>query len=152
MPTKSATAAKVWTEEERDAMRESARERKTSARLSPEEERAQGEQDVRDSIAKLPPDERAMAQRIHELVTAAAPALRPKTYYGMPAFARQGKDGKTICFFKPKSKFRERYSTFGFETNASLDDGAMWPVAFAVTELTPAVEARITELAKKAAG
>ena len=92
-----------------------------------------------------------MAERIHALVTAAAPALVPKTYYGMPAYAG-GKDGKVICFFKPKSKFKVRYSTFGFQPDARLDDGDMWPVAFAVTKLTPAVEARIAELVKKAAG
>ena len=90
-----------------------------------------------------------MAQRIHEIVTASAPTLVPRTYYGMPAYAR---DGKTICFFKPASKFKERYSTFGFEPHAKLDDGDMWPVAFAVTKLTPAVEKQIAELVKKAVG
>ena len=90
-----------------------------------------------------------MAERIHALVTAAAPALVPKTYYGMPAYA---KDGKTICFFQPKSKFKVRYSTFGFQQHARLDDGDMWPVAFSVAKLTPEVEAQIAELVKKAAG
>ena len=155
MPAKQTTTTRgsnVWSDEEKAAMKESARERKSTAKVSPAEQRAQGEQDLRASVAKLPPDERAMAERIHAIVTAAAPTLVPKTYYGMPAYASEGKDGKTICFFKPKSKFKERYSTFGFETNARLDDGAMWPVAFAVIELTPAVEARIGELARKAAG
>ena len=93
-----------------------------------------------------------MAERIHAIVTAAAPSLAPKTYYGMPAYARDGKDGKVICFFKPKSKFKVRYSTFGFQPDASLDEGDMWPTEFAVIELTTAVEARIAELVKKAAG
>ena len=145
------SSSKVWTDEERAAMQQSARERKTSARLSPDEQRAQGERDLRESIAKMPPDDGAMAQRIHALVTEAAPSLVPKTYYGMPAYAREGKDGKTICFFKPKSKFKERYSTFGFEAHASLDEGAMWPVAFAVIDLTADVEKRIRDLVKKAA-
>src|SRR3974377_542917 len=98
-------------------MQQSARERRASARLSPDEQREQGERDLRASIAKMPPDERAMAERIHALVTEAAPSLVPKTYYGMPAFAREGKDGKTICFFKPKSKFKESYATFTFHTS-----------------------------------
>ena len=141
-----------WTDEERAAMKQAARERKTSARLSPDEQRAQGERDLREAIAKMPADDRAMAERIHALVTEAAPTLVPKTYYGMPAYATEGKDGKTVCFFKPASKFKERYSTFGFEQAARLDDGQMWPVSFALTELTPGVEARVVELVKKAAG
>jgi len=143
---------KVWTAEERAAMQESTRERKSAAKLSPAELRAQGEQDLRASIAKMTPDEQAMAQRLHELVTTAAPALAPKTYYGMPAWATEGKDGKVICFFQNKSKFKVRYSTFGFQPDARIDDGDAWPVAFAVTALTPAVEARLVELVKKAAG
>ncbi len=155
--TKTATgtssgSGEVWSDDERAAMKEGARERKASARLSPDEQRAQGERDLRASVAKMPPDDRAMAERIHALVTEAAPSLVPKTYYGMPAYAREGKDGKTICFFKPKSKFKERYSTFTFETSAGLDDGAMWPVAFAVVELTAGVEKRIGDLVRKAAG
>jgi uncharacterized protein YdhG (YjbR/CyaY superfamily) len=160
MSTKQATKSryqkrnegKVWTEEERAAMQESARERKVASRRSPAEERAEGEQDLLDKIAKMPADDRAMAERIHALVTAAVPSLVPKTYYGMPAYASEGKDGKIICFFQPKSKFKVRYSTFGFQPDAKLDDGQMGPIAFAVNELTPAVEAQITELAKKAAG
>jgi uncharacterized protein YdhG (YjbR/CyaY superfamily) len=146
--TGSRGSSNVWSDVERAAMRESARERKKSARLSPEEERAEGEADVRAKIAEMPPDERAMAERIHELVTANAPAFVPRTYYGMPAYA---KDGKVICFFQNKSKFKVRYSTFGFQPDARIDDGDMWPVAFAVTELTPATEGRIAELVKKAA-
>ena len=143
-----AKTANVWSDEERAAMQESVRERKSAARLSPEEERAAGEREVRDKIAGLPEPDRGLATRVHEIVTAAAPDLVPRTYYGMPAYAR---GGKTLCFFKPKSKFKERYSTFGFETNAPLDDGVMWPVAFAIVEVTPEVEARIAALVKEAA-
>jgi uncharacterized protein YdhG (YjbR/CyaY superfamily) len=142
-------APNVWTDEERAAMQESARERKAASRRSPADERAEGEREVRAKIAEMPEPDRGLAERIHELVTASAPGLTPRTYYGMPAYAR---DGKTICFFKPASKFKERYATFGFETRAKLDDGEMWPVAFAVTKMTAGVEARIAELVKKAAG
>jgi uncharacterized protein YdhG (YjbR/CyaY superfamily) len=93
-----------------------------------------------------------MAERIHAIVSAAVPALAPKTYYGMPAYATEGKNGKVIGFFKPKSKFRVRYSTFGFQPDAHLDDGPMWATEFALIELTPAVEAKLVELVKKAAG
>ncbi len=144
-PAKS--TANVWTDEERAAMQESARERKATSRRTPADERAEGEADLRAKIAEMPTAERAMAERIHELVTKAGPALVPKTYYGMPAYA---KDGKTICFFQPASKFKVRYSTLGFQPDARIDDGEMWPVSFAVTELTPRSEARIAELVKKA--
>lgn len=147
MPTKS--SPKVWSEVERAAMREAARERKAGARLSAEEQRAAGEAEIQAKIAAMPPDDAAMAARIHELVSAAAPDFVPRTFYGMPAYAR---DGKTICFFQSKSKFKVRYSTFGFQPDARIDDGPMWPVAFAVVELTPAVERRIVDLVKKAAG
>jgi uncharacterized protein YdhG (YjbR/CyaY superfamily) len=143
------TKDNLFTKEERAAVAATARERKSSAKLSPEEERAAGLQDLRDSLAKMPPDDRAMGERIHEIVSAARPDLTPKTYYGMPAYAR---DGKTICFYKAKSKFRVRYSTFGFQPDATLDDGPMWATEFAVVELTPAVEKRITELVRQAAG
>ena len=139
----------VWSDEERAAMQESARERKASARLTPEQERAQGEADLRAKIAEMTDAERAMAERLHDLVSANAPAFVPRTYYGMPAYS---KDGKTICFFQPASKFKVRYSTFGFQPDATIDDGDMWPVAFALTKLTPATEKRIVELIKKAAG
>ena len=145
----SRTASKVFTAEERAAMQESARERKAAARRDPADERAAGERDIQAKIAEMPEPDRGMAQRVHELVTAGAPLLVPRTYYGMPAYA---KDGKTVCFFKPASKFKERYATFGFEQAARIDDGQMWPVAFALTELTPADEARIAALVKKAAG
>jgi uncharacterized protein YdhG (YjbR/CyaY superfamily) len=143
---------KVWTEAERAAMRASVRERKAASGRSPAEERAEGEADLKAKIAEMPADDRAMAERIHALVIAAAPSLTPKTYYGMPAYATEGKNGKVIAFFKPKSKFKVRYSTFGFQPDARLDDGEMWPTEFAVTALTPTVEARIADLVKKAAG
>jgi uncharacterized protein YdhG (YjbR/CyaY superfamily) len=160
MPTNHATKNryatrnddKVFTEEERAAVAATARERKSAAGRSPAQERADGEADLRESLAKMPADDRAMGERIHEIVTTAAPALVPKTYYGMPAYARAGKDGKVIAFYKPKSKFKVRYSTFGFQPDAALDDGKMWATEFAVIELTPGVQDRIAELIKKAAG
>ena len=152
MPAKTtpkAAAEKVWSDEERAAMQESARERKKQAKLTPEQERAAGEAEISAKIAEMPEPDHSMAQRIHDLISTEAPVFVPRTYYGMPAYA---KDGKVICFFQPKSKFKVRYSTFGFQPDARIDDGPMWPVAFAVTELTPAVEKRIVELVKKAAG
>jgi uncharacterized protein YdhG (YjbR/CyaY superfamily) len=146
--TAKSKAANVWTDEERAAMQASARERKVASRRDPAEERAEGEQEVLAKIADMPTADRVMGERIHELVTTTAPSLAPRTYYGMPAYA---KDGKVICFYKPKSKFKVRYSTFEFQPDARLDDGEMWPVSFAVTELTPRSEARIKELVKKAA-
>jgi uncharacterized protein YdhG (YjbR/CyaY superfamily) len=150
-PTKRGSSAKtsanVWSEEERAAMQASARERKKSARVSPEEERAAGEADVQAAIAAMPDDDRAMAARIHELVLATASDLVPRTYYGMPAYAR---DGKVICFFQSKAKFKVRYSTLGFQPDARLDDGEMWPIAFALTSLTAAGEKRIAALVEKA--
>jgi uncharacterized protein YdhG (YjbR/CyaY superfamily) len=141
--------ANVWTDEERAAMQESARERRVASKRSPEQERAEGEADLLAKIAEMPADDRIMAERIHELVTKAAPSFVPRTYYGMPAYS---KDGKVICFWQPKSKFKVRYSTFGFQPDARIDDGDLWPVAFAVEKLTPRTEARIVELVKKAAG
>jgi len=161
MPAKQATKSKyessrdedkVFTEAERAAVAATARERKASTGRSPAEERAEGLQDLKDSIAKMPADDRAMGERIHAIVTAAIPALVPKTYYGMPAYATEGKNGKVIAWFKPKSKFKVRYSTFGLQPDAQLDDGPMWPTEFAVIELTPAVEKRLAELVKKAVG
>jgi uncharacterized protein YdhG (YjbR/CyaY superfamily) len=145
----SSASANVWTDEERAAMQESARERKVVSRRGSVDERAEGEADLRAKIAEMPTAERAMAERIHEVVTTAAPSLAPKTYYGMPAYA---KDGKVICFFQPASKFKVRYSTFGFQPEARIDDGEMWPVAFALTALTPDAEKRIGALVKKAVG
>jgi len=143
---------KVFSEAERAAVAATARERKAASGRTPAEERAEGLQDLRDALAKMPADDRAMGERIHEIVSDAVPALVPKTYYGMPAYATEGKNGKVIGFYKPKSKFKVRYSTIGFQPDATLDDGEMWPTEFAVTELTPAVEKRIAELIKKAAG
>ena len=160
MPTKPAAKSryetrnedKVWTDEERAAMLASAKERKVAAGRGSVDERADGLKDLRASIAKMPPDDRAMAERIHEIMSTAAPTLMPKTYYGMPAYATEGKNGKVICFFKPKSKFKVRYSTIGFQPDARLDDGDMWPTEFAVITLSPAVEKHIADLARKAAG
>jgi uncharacterized protein YdhG (YjbR/CyaY superfamily) len=154
MPAKSPSQSKdnVFSEAERAAVAATARERKAATGRGPEEERAAGLQDLRDSIAKMPADDRSMAERVHAIVTEAAPSLVPKTYYGMPAYATEGKNGKVICFFKPKSKFKVRYSTFGFQPDAHLDEGDMWATEFAVIKLTPAVEARIAELARKGAG
>jgi uncharacterized protein YdhG (YjbR/CyaY superfamily) len=157
MPTKSSPktgsttrgSANVWTDEERAAMQESARERKAASRRGSPDDRAAGEEEVQAKIAELPEHDRVMAERVHALVTTAAPSLVPRTYYGMPAYA---KDGKVICFFQPGSKFKVRYPTFGFQPDARLDDGTLWPVAFALMELTADAEARITELVKKAAG
>jgi uncharacterized protein YdhG (YjbR/CyaY superfamily) len=146
--TKRGKSSKVWTDEERAAMQESAKERKGASRRKPADERAEGERAIREKIAGMPEPDRTMAERVHAIVTESAPILVPRTYYGMPAYAR---DGKTVCFFKPASKFKERYATLGFEQHASLDDGEMWPVAFALAELTPKAEARIAELVKRAA-
>ena len=157
MPTKQVTKTRgetsndktMWTDEERAAAQAAVKERQAAASG---DERVDGLKALRDSIAKMPADDRAMAERIHEIVSEAVPALVPKTYYGMPAYATEGKNGKTICFFKPKSKFRVRYSTFGFQPDARLDDGDMWPTEFAVIKLTPAVEKQIGDLARKGAG
>ncbi len=144
-----ATKEKVWTDEEKAAMQASARERKVSAKRSPAEERAEGLKDLEGALAKMPADDRAMGERIHVIVTAAAPSLVPKTYYGMPAYAREGKDGKTIAFYKPKSKFK---MALDLRLPARRDPGRWRHVAdqFAVITLTPAVEARIAELVRKA--
>ncbi len=140
-------SSKTWSDEERAAMREGARERKSSAKMSPAEARAAGEAEVNAKIAAMPDHDRAMATRIQQLVLTVAPDLVPRTYYGMPAWAR---DGRTICFFKPASKFKERYATFAFDQAANLDDGTMWPKEYALTELDPDAEARITELVRRA--
>jgi uncharacterized protein YdhG (YjbR/CyaY superfamily) len=146
--TTNEKSANVWTDEEKAAMRAGARERKASSKRSPEEERAEGEAEVLAKIADMPPPDRKMGERIHALVTDTDPDLVPRTYYGMPAYA---KDGKVIAFFKPASKFKVRYATFEFQPDASLDDGDMWPVSFAVAKLTPDVESRIAALVKKGA-
>jgi len=129
-------------------MQETVRERRKAAKLSPEEQRIEGEADVQAKIAEMPEDDRAIATRIHKIVLEAVPELVPRTFYGMPAYS---KDGKVICFFQSKSKFKVRYSTLGFQHDARLDDEEMWPVAFAVIKLTPENEKRIAQLVKKAA-
>ena len=144
----SAKASKVFTAEERAAMVEISKERKTEARRA-KGGKGDGEADVLAKIAEMPAGDRKIATRIHELVKEAAPELSPKTWYGMPAYANA--DGKLICFFTAAAKFKSRYATFGFEETANLDDGTMWPTSFAVQELTPATEARLVELVKKAA-
>jgi uncharacterized protein YdhG (YjbR/CyaY superfamily) len=136
------------TDEERGAMKERTKELKAEARRGSRADKADGESEVLAKIAEMPEPDRALATRLHAIVKASAPALSPKTWYGMPAYA---KDGKIICFFQSAHKFKSRYATFGFDVAANLDDGAMWPVAFALTELTATEEARIAALVKKAA-
>jgi uncharacterized protein YdhG (YjbR/CyaY superfamily) len=135
-----------FTEGERDAMRERSREIKAE-RARGKGPKKDGERDVLDKIAEMPPADRAMAERVHEIVKASAPTLSPKTWYGMPAYA---KNGKVICFFQSAAKFKARYATFGFNEDAQLDDGPMWPTSYALKDLTPVAEATITALVKKA--
>ena len=137
--------SKGFTDDERAAMRERAKELKAEARAN--KNRADGESDLLAKIAEMPAHDRAMAKRLHAIVTASAPDLLPKTWYGMPAYAR---DGKVVCFFQSAEKFKSRYATFGFSDEANLDDGAMWPTSFALKELTAADEARIGALVKRA--
>jgi uncharacterized protein YdhG (YjbR/CyaY superfamily) len=146
-PNKAASgkASAGFTAEEKAAMRERARELKAEARAG--RDRAAGEKDLLAKLAELPKADRALGQKIHEIVTKTAPKLAPRTWYGMPAYAR---DGKVVCYFTPASKFKERYSTFGFNASANLDDGRMWPTSFAVTTLTATEERRIAALVKKA--
>ena len=130
-------ASETFTADERAAMKERAREAKAGS----------GESDVLAKIAEMPEPDRAIAERLHALITASGPELSPRTWYGMPAYA---KDGTVLCHFQPAQKFKTRYATFGFTDKANLDDGAIWPVAFALTKLTADVEARIGELVKRA--
>jgi len=139
--------AKGFTDEERAAMRERAREVKAEARRGSKKGKADGESDVLAKIAEMKGPDRAMAKRIHAIVKASAPDLSPRTWYGMPAYA---KDGNVVCFFQSAEKFKSRYATFGFNDKANLDHGAMWPTAFALKELTAAEEAKIAALVKKA--
>jgi uncharacterized protein YdhG (YjbR/CyaY superfamily) len=139
--------SKGFTDEERAAMKERARELKAEARRGSRAKKTDGESDLLAKIAEMPEPDRAMAERLHAIVKASAPALSPKTWYGMPAYA---KDGKVVCFFQSAEKFKSRYATFGFNDAANLDEGAMWPVAFALTALTAADEARIGALVRKA--
>jgi uncharacterized protein YdhG (YjbR/CyaY superfamily) len=136
-----------FTDEEQAAMKERAQELKAEARRGRRADQADGESDVFAHIAKMPEPDRAMAMRLHAIRKNSAPALSPKTWYGMPAYA---KDGKVVCFFQSAQKFKARYATFGFSDEAKLDEGAMWPTAFALKELTAAEEARIAALVKKA--
>src|SRR5436309_8699347 len=136
-----------FTEEERAAMKERARELKAAARRGPRAAKADGESAVLAKIAEMPEPDRVMAERLHAIIKASAPALSPKTWYGMPAYA---KDGNVVCFFQSAQKFKSRYATFGFSEQANLDEGAMWPSSFALKELTAAEEARIGALVKKA--
>ena len=147
--TKSTTATNRkgggFTSEELAAMRERAQELKAASRA--DKDKAEGEGAVLAKIAEMPEPECSMARRLHAIIKANAPTLSPKTWYGMPAYA---KDGKVVCFFQSAQKFKARYATFGFSDEANLDEGAMWPTAFALKELTAAEEARIAALVKKA--
>ena len=136
-----------FTDEERDAMKERAQELKAAARRGPRADKADGESAVLAKIAEMPGPDRALGERLHAVVKASAPALSPRLWYGMPAYA---KDGKVVCFFQSAQKFNTRYATFGFSDKANLDEGAICPTAFALTELTAADEARIGALVKKA--
>jgi uncharacterized protein YdhG (YjbR/CyaY superfamily) len=136
-----------FTDEERGAMKERAKELKAAARRGPSGKKADEESAVVAKIAEMTESDRAMAERLHAVITSSAPDLSPKLWYGMPAYA---KDGKVVCFFQSAQKFNARYATFGFNDAAKLDEGAMWPTAFALTELTAADEARIGALVKKA--
>jgi uncharacterized protein YdhG (YjbR/CyaY superfamily) len=142
---KSTTAR--FTDEERGAMKERVQELKTAARRGPPADKADGESAVLAKIAEMPEPDRATGERLHAVIKASAPALSPRLWYGMPAYAR---DGKVVCFFQTAQKFKTRYATFGFSDEANLDEGAMWPTAFALKELTAEDEARIGALVKKA--
>jgi hypothetical protein len=150
-PAKRGTAAgpafEGFTDDERAAMKEHAKELKTAARRGPRAAKADGEGDVLAKIAEMQEPDRVMAERLHAIIKASAPELAPRLWYGMPAYA---KDGKVLCFFQSGQKFKTRYATFGFSDTANLDEGTMWPNAYALTELTAADEARIAALVKKA--
>jgi uncharacterized protein YdhG (YjbR/CyaY superfamily) len=145
--TTTAKASKGFTEDERAAMRERAQELKAASRRGPRAEKADGESEVLAKITEMAEPDRAMAERLHALIKAGAPTLSPRTWYGMPAYA---KDGNVVCFFQPAQKFKTRYATLGFSDRANLDDGNMWPTAFALKTLTAADQARIRALLKKA--
>ncbi len=159
MATKTATSTQIdlndasgkWTDDEIDAMKEHAKELKTAKRRSAAaaDAAAEGEADVLAKIKEMPGPDRVLAERIHAIVKSSAPELASRTWYGMPAYT---KGGKVVCFFKAASKFNGRYATFGFEEQAALDDGEMWPTSWALEKLTPAGEKLIAELVKKAAG
>ena len=136
-----------FTDEERVAMKERIQELKAAGRRGPRADKADGESAVLAKIAEMPEPDRAMGKRLHAIIKASAPALSPRLWYGMPAYA---KDGKVVCFFQSAQKFNTRYATFGFSDTANLDEGALWPVAFALKELTATEEAKIGALVKKA--
>jgi hypothetical protein len=149
-PARSTAAAGTFdgfTDDERAAMKDHAQELKAAARRGPRAGKADGEADVLAKIAEMPEHDRALAERLHAIVKAAAPALSPRTWYGMPAYAE---DGNVVCFFQSAQKFKTRYATLGFSDKANIDEGTMWPTYFALTELTPADEARIVALVKQA--
>ena len=145
--TSATKKSKGFTDEERAAMKERAQELKAEGRRGRGADKADGERDVLAKLAEMPEPDRAMGERLHAIIRASAPDLTPKTWYGMPAYA---KDGKVVCFFQAADKFKSRYATFGFDVAAKLDEGAMWPTSFALTELTAADEARIAALVKQA--
>ncbi|SDZ01745.1 iron chaperone [Herbiconiux ginsengi] len=136
-----------FTAEEREAMKERAKELKTAARRPARSKKVDGLTDLLEKIAEMPDEDRAIAERVHAVITAAGPDLEPRTWYGQPAYA---KDGQVVCFFQSSSKFRTRYSTLGFNEAAQLDDGPMWPTAFAIVEITDAVEKQIAALVTRA--
>ena len=142
------TSSEGWTDEERAAMKEHAAELKKAKRRGGKASKADGEADVLEKIAEMPDEDRVMAERIHSIVKEVAPTLTPRTWYGMPAYANEA--GKVICFYTPGAKFKERYASFGFNSDANLDDGNMWPTAFALTKLTKAEEDRIADLVRRA--
>lgn len=144
-PERGTSSSTIWTDEERAAMQEHAKEMKLARS---KKGKVDGTAEVQAKIAELPPEDRALAERIHAIVLEAAPQLTPRTYYGMPAYANES--NKVVCFFTPASKFKERYSSFGFNPEAHLDDGRMWPTSWAVTEVDDEVAKRLTALVKKA--
>ena len=145
--TDTRKSAKGFTDEERAAMKERVQELRAEARRGPRANKSDGESDVLAKIAEMPKLDRAMAERLHAIIKASAPALSPRTWYGMPAYT---KDGNVVCFFQSAHKFKARYATFGFSDKANLDEGTVWPVAFALKELTGTDEVRIGALVKKA--
>jgi uncharacterized protein YdhG (YjbR/CyaY superfamily) len=145
--TAADTTSKTFTDEERAAIKERAQEVKAASRRGSRADKTDVEGEVLAKIAEMPEPDREMAERLHALIKASAPGIEPRLWYGMPAYA---KDGKTICFFQPAKKFKTRYATLGFNDDAKLDDGTMWPVAYALTTMTDADEARIAALMKRA--
>ena len=145
--TATSKKSKGFTAEERAAMKERAREVKAAGRRGSRASKADGESDVLAKIAEMPEPDRAMAERLHAVVKAAAPDLSPRTWYGMPAYAR---DGKVVCYFTAASKFKSRYATFGFNDAANLDDGDLWPTSFALKDWSPEVEKKVVDLVRTA--